>query len=78
MNELIAACRASQRQGRPGITPAGGVRSIAPAASYLILADRFTGPEWADARHFRFGASSLPASLLQIPGHSSPRPDSGY
>ncbi|KFX06102.1 hypothetical protein KP22_09630 [Pectobacterium betavasculorum] len=34
-------------------------------AIYLQLADDIMGAEWANTQHFRFGASSLLASLLQ-------------
>ncbi len=61
-----------------GIKPAGGVRTAAQAASYLALADGIMGPDWADARHFRFGASSLLTSLLQVLGHCPPHADNGY
>lgn len=51
-------------QQRVGFKPAGGVRTAEDAAIYLQLADDILGSNWADARHFRFGASSLLASLL--------------
>lgn len=49
-----------------GFKPAGGVRTAEEAAQYLALADRIMGEGWADARHFRFGASSLLGSLLSV------------
>ena len=52
-----------------GFKPAGGVRSAEDAAIYLKLADDILGRDWADARHFRFGASSLLTSLLNAVGH---------
>ncbi|WP_416261544.1 deoxyribose-phosphate aldolase [Gibbsiella quercinecans] len=54
---------------RVGFKPAGGVRTAQEAQHYLQLADRIMGAGWADARHFRFGASSLLASLLAALGH---------
>jgi len=54
-----------------GFKPAGGVRNAEDAAIYLDLADSILGNEWADANHFRFGASSLLVSLLDTLGHTS-------
>lgn len=54
-----------------GFKPAGGVRTAEDALHYLQLADRILGEGWADARHFRFGASSLLASLLTALGHQT-------
>jgi deoxyribose-phosphate aldolase len=61
-----------------GFKPAGGVKTAEDAAKYLALADRLLGREWADARHFRFGASSLLASLLTTLGHQGQKTGSGY
>ncbi|NIF21221.1 deoxyribose-phosphate aldolase [Candidatus Pantoea multigeneris] len=61
-----------------GFKPAGGVRTAEDAALYLQLADRILGSEWADARHFRFGASSLLGSLLKTLGVATETAQSGY
>jgi len=61
-----------------GFKPAGGVRSAEDAALYLKLADDILGEGWADARHFRFGASSLLASLLNVLGHQTASSKAGY
>jgi deoxyribose-phosphate aldolase len=61
-----------------GFKPAGGVRSAEDAQQYLQLAGRLLGEDWADARHFRFGASSLLASLLTTLGHSTQAAGNGY
>ncbi|MDU4093207.1 MAG: deoxyribose-phosphate aldolase, partial [Pantoea sp.] len=61
-----------------GFKPAGGVRTAEDAALYLQLADSILGSDWADARHFRFGASSLLASLLNAAGYDSARSTSSY
>lgn len=61
-----------------GFKPAGGVRTAEDAAIYLQMADATLGAEWADARHFRFGASSLLASLLNTLGHESDTSKAGY
>uniref|UniRef100_A0A914XSF0 Deoxyribose-phosphate aldolase n=21 Tax=root TaxID=1 RepID=A0A914XSF0_9BILA len=52
-----------------GFKPAGGVRTAEDAQKYLAIADELFGADWADARHYRFGASSLLASLLKALGH---------
>lgn len=54
-----------------GFKPAGGVRNAEDAKIYLDLADNILGEDWADANHFRFGASSLLASLLDTLGHQT-------
>lgn len=51
-----------------GFKPAGGVRTTEDAAAYLALAAEILGEQWADARHFRFGASGLLNSLLTTCG----------
>jgi deoxyribose-phosphate aldolase len=61
-----------------GFKPAGGVHTADDAAIYLKLADDILGSDWADARHFRFGASSLLASLLDAAGHTGAMSDSAY
>lgn len=61
-----------------GFKPAGGVKTAEDAALYLKLADEILGSDWADARHFRFGASSLLASLLNAAGFSDAKSDSAY
>ncbi|MCC8422133.1 deoxyribose-phosphate aldolase [Photorhabdus thracensis] len=61
-----------------GFKPAGGVRTAEEAAQYLALADRIMGDKWVDARHFRFGASSLLGSLLNTLGHQGQKQSSNY
>lgn len=61
-----------------GFKPAGGVRTAEEAAQYLALADRILGKGWADARHFRFGASSLLANLLNTLGFDTKKSSSSY
>ena len=65
-------------QQQVGFKPAGGVRTAEDAAVYLQLADDILGSGWADARHFRFGASSLLASLLNTLGHATATSKAGY
>jgi deoxyribose-phosphate aldolase len=46
--------------GEPvGFKASGGIRTVADAATYLELADRIMGPDWATPGTFRIGASSL-------------------
>ncbi|MDE1461555.1 deoxyribose-phosphate aldolase [Spartinivicinus poritis] len=52
-----------------GFKAAGGVRNAEQAAEYLSLARNLLGDDWVSAQHFRFGASSLLASLLTTLGH---------
>ncbi|MBY5992718.1 deoxyribose-phosphate aldolase [Ferrimonas balearica] len=59
-----------------GFKPAGGVRNAEQAAEYLDLAASILGPDWVSPRTFRFGASSLLASLLQTLGHGEGPADS--
>lgn len=63
--------RAIKGSGRDvGFKAAGGVRNAADAAQYIAIAEGIMGKEWVTAEHFRFGASSLLASLLETLGHS--------
>ena len=59
---MLEEIRASARP--VGFKAAGGVRTLAEANSYLALADRIMGPDWATAATFRIGASSLLDALL--------------
>ncbi|MDP5254077.1 MULTISPECIES: deoxyribose-phosphate aldolase [unclassified Vibrio] len=61
MLEVIAELGVSDTVG---FKPAGGVRSAEDAAAYLAMADEILGAQWADQRHYRFGASSLLTNLL--------------
>jgi deoxyribose-phosphate aldolase len=44
---------------RVGIKPSGGIRTLADAADYLLLADEVMGEGWAVPATFRLGASGL-------------------
>ena len=61
-----------------GFKPAGGVRSAEDAQQFLAIADELFGADWADSRHYRFGASSLLASLLKALGHGDGKSASSY
>jgi len=47
-----------------GFKAAGGVKTASDAKEYLDLAAKIMGSDWINAKHFRFGASSLLADLL--------------
>ncbi|WP_060989304.1 deoxyribose-phosphate aldolase [Photobacterium leiognathi] len=61
-----------------GFKPAGGVRTAEDAQKYLAMADEILGVEWADSRHYRFGASSLLANLLHTLGEGEAAAQGGY
>lgn len=61
---MLEVIRDMQVADRVGFKPAGGVRTAEDAAHYLAMADEILGKEWADNRHYRFGASSLLTNLL--------------
>lgn len=61
-----------------GFKPAGGVRTAEDAQKFLAIADELFGADWADSRHYRFGASSLLASLLKALGHGDGKSASSY
>lgn len=49
---------------RVGVKVAGGIRTAKDAIRYLVVVNETAGPDWLDAAHFRFGASSLLNDLL--------------
>jgi len=61
MLEVIRDMGASEHVG---FKPAGGVKTAEDAKIYLAMAEEILGPDWIDARHYRFGASSLLTNLL--------------
>ncbi|PTT54749.1 deoxyribose-phosphate aldolase [Aeromonas sp. HMWF015] len=74
MMEVIKA-----KNPKVGFKPAGGVKDAAVAGQYLAMAEEVLGNDWVSARTFRFGASSLLASLLATLGHGDkPANTSGY
>lgn len=65
--------------GKPvGFKAAGGVRNAEDAAIYLDTARELMGDSWVNSDHFRFGASSLLASLLNTLGHDTATGNSQY
>ncbi|MGO2499195.1 MAG: deoxyribose-phosphate aldolase [Vibrio litoralis] len=61
-----------------GFKPAGGVRTAEDAQAYLAMADEILGADWADNMHYRFGASSLLANLLNTLGKGEKAAEGGY
>ena len=55
---------AIREAGRGGLKVSGGLRTLADAATYLALADRIMGSDWAGPATFRLGASSLFGVLM--------------
>lgn len=53
-----------------GLKVAGGVKSVAEAAGYLDLADRYLQPDTAEPGNFRFGASGLLNDIVAVLGSS--------
>lgn len=47
-----------------GFKAAGGIKTFEDATSYLAIAEKIMGPDWASPQTFRFGASSLLDALL--------------
>jgi len=59
--------RAIGDSARPvGFKPAGGIRTVEDAASYLELAARTLSEEWASPATLRFGASGVLTNLLSV------------
>ena len=59
---VLEVIRESERD--IGFKVSGGIRTTNEAAGYLRLAEQMMGADWIDARHLRFGASSLLDDLL--------------
>jgi deoxyribose-phosphate aldolase len=68
---LLEVISAAQRDGhRVGLKVAGGVKTVADAAVYLDLADRYLRPDQAEPSNFRFGASGLLNDIVSVLGSS--------
>ena len=61
VEEITSKCAAG---GRCGFKAAGGIRTLADAATYLGLAESRLGSGRIDSMHFRIGASALFTELL--------------
>ncbi|KPU82984.1 deoxyribose-phosphate aldolase [Psychromonas sp. PRT-SC03] len=60
---MIETIKASNKD--VGFKAAGGVKDANAANDYMQLARSIMGENWVDAKHFRFGASSLLVGLLK-------------
>ena len=60
-----------------GFKPAGGVRTLDDAATYLTIAEKYMGADWASPDSFRFGASGVLDALLTVVegGHATAEGD---
>ncbi len=47
-----------------GFKASGGIKTIEDAKKYLTLSQSIMGPTWVNSTHFRIGASSVLASLI--------------
>ncbi len=56
-----------------GLKVSGGIRSLADAEGYMEMAARSMGPDWLTPAHFRIGASSLHAALVEALGGAGAR-----
>lgn len=70
---LLEAIKEFKEKGQnedqsPGLKISGGVRTVADAAKYLLLADEILGDGWANPRTFRFGASGLLSAAVTHAG----------
>ncbi|WP_423794470.1 deoxyribose-phosphate aldolase [Methylobacterium durans] len=68
---ILGAIRANGGGRRIGLKVSGGLRSVADAATYLALADRVMGSDWAEPATFRLGASSLYGELTAAVARAS-------
>ena len=66
--EVIVAARGDGAS--IGLKVAGGVKTVAEAAQYLDLADRYLQPDTAVPTNFRFGASGLLNDIIAVLGSS--------
>ena len=68
---LLEVIAAAQREGPSiGLKVAGGVKTVAEAATYLEMADRTLQPGGAEPSNFRFGASGLLNDIVDVLGSS--------
>jgi deoxyribose-phosphate aldolase len=75
---IILGCIKSAGNGHIGFKAAGGISSVEEAEKYLTLAEFIMGPDWLNASHFRFGASSLLDDVLRQPGTTASSNTSAY
>ncbi|MCV6546291.1 MAG: deoxyribose-phosphate aldolase [Cohaesibacter sp.] len=68
----------AQSDKKVGFKPAGGVRSLEDAGTYLALAQKYLGADWAQPDTFRFGASGVLDALLATMQGSKTEAGEGY
>lgn len=67
------------QSGKPvGFKPAGGVRTLEDAGTYLAIAEKYMGAEWATPERFRFGASGVLDALLAAMEGEEAKAGEGY
>lgn len=52
-----------------GLKPAGGVRTVREAISWMTLVNETLGPRWLTPQRFRFGASELLDDIERVVRH---------
>ncbi|MEN0088379.1 MAG: deoxyribose-phosphate aldolase, partial [Pseudomonadota bacterium] len=68
----------AKSDGGTGFKPAGGIRTFEEARDHLALAASIMGEGWATPLTYRFGASSLLASVEAVLTGSDAGPAAGY
>lgn len=71
--EMMGAIAAHRRGAAVGFKAAGGIRTVADAAGYIMLARQILGPGAAKPSRLRFGASGLLGDIERVlSGGSAP------
>lgn len=67
------------QSGKPvGFKAAGGVKTLEDAATYLTIAEKYMGADWAKPETFRFGASGVLDALLAAVEGKQAQAGDGY
>ena len=69
--QMMGAIAAHRRGAAVGFKAAGGIRTVADAASYILLARQILGPGAAKPTRLRFGASGLLGDIERVLSGSS-------
>jgi deoxyribose-phosphate aldolase len=64
--QMMSAIAAHRRGAAVGFKAAGGIRTVADAAGYIMLARQILGPGAAKPSRLRFGASSLLGDIERV------------
>ena len=64
--QMMGAIAAHRRGAAVGFKAAGGIRTVADAASYILLARQILGPGAAKPTRLRFGASGLLGDIERV------------